>query len=334
MSEPHHTVLITGGTGLVGSFLAEKLLSSGYNVRCLLRYPDKRRWLGDLPVEVVPGDVTKPETLPQAVAGVDSVVHCAALTKAKSVKDFYVFNTQGAVNLYRASIESSPPPNRFVFVSSQAAVGPTKKNHPTTAHDTPNPITDYGKSKLQAEQEILRIQGGTKVVIIRPTAVFGPRDRDIFIYIKTMVNWRIKPFFGSSQHQLSLIYVHDLVDALTKAIQAPSEHLTSTPLFVADPTPYTWAEVTNAMEQTLGHKTIPILLPAFLVTAIAAISELFAGKNPGAFNRQKAAEMLAESWACDVQPTMNSLGWNHITPLQNAINETILWYREHRWIKS
>ena len=333
VSDKPGKVLITGGTGLVGSHLAERLLALGYSVRCLLRYPDRRRWLGDLPVEVAPGDITVPSTLPQAVDGVDAVVHAAALTKAKSPKEYYLFNAIGTRNLLEACVDAPSPPRRFVFCSSQAAVGPTLLNRPRTAQDPPNPITDYGNSKLEAECEITRFSDKIETVIIRPTAVFGPRDRDIFIYFKTMAKWRIKPIFGSSQNMLSSIYVKDLIEILIKALSVPGDQLPSQPLFAADPKPCSWAEITSLIEKSLGYRCITVVFPAFMVMLFASISELFAGKKPSPFNRQKAREMLASSWWCDVQPTINQLKWNSITPLDEAIRATVEWYREQSWIK-
>ena len=333
MSEEAGKILITGGTGLVGSHLAERLLALGYSVRCLLRYPDRRRWLGDLPVEVAPGDVTVPSTLPQAVDGVNAVVHAAALTKANSPKEFYLFNAVGTRNLLEACVNAPSPPRRFIFCSSQAAVGPTLLNRPKTALDPPNPITDYGNSKLEAEREITRFSDKIETVIIRPTAVFGPRDKDIFIYFKTMAKWRIKPIFGSSRNLLSLIYVKDLVEILVKALSIPDNQLPSQPLFAADPKPYSWEEITSLIEKSLGYKCISFVFPGFLVSIFASISEIFSAKKPSAFNRQKAREMLASSWWCDVQPTIDHLNWNSVTPLEDAIRSTVEWYREQKWIK-
>ena len=333
-SERIGKVLVTGGTGFVGSHLVEQLLFQGYSVRCLLRYPDKRRWLGNLPVEVVQGDITLPNTLPKAVEGVESVLHVAGLTKAKSPKDFYHFNGIGTRNLLEACVNTTSLPWRFVYCSSQAAAGPSPLGRAMTGKDSPHPLTDYGKSKLEGEQEVAKIGSAIETVIIRPSAVFGPRDTDIFIYFKILAKWRIKPFFGSSRNSLSLVYVKDLVEALILALTVPKSQIPSEPLFVADPKPYTWAEVTSAIEKAIGHRCFPIVFPCPLVTAIATISEIIAGRNPNAFNRQKAKEMLATSWWCDVKPTMDALDWKTITPLEKAMQDTVNWYREQGWIAS
>ena len=325
-------VLVTGGTGFVGSHLVEQLLSQGYSVRCLLRYPDKRRWLGNLPVEVIQGDITVPDSLPKAVEGIDTVLHVAGLTKAKSLEDFYHFNGTGTRNLLEACVNAASPPRRFVYCSSQAAAGPSPPGRPLTGRDSPHPLTDYGKSKLEGEQEVVKIGSALETVIIRPSAVFGPRDVDIFIYFKTLAKWRIKPFFGSSRNLLSLVYVKDLVEALILAITVPKSQIPVEPLFVADPKPHTWAEVTSAIEKAVGHRCLPMVFPRPLVTLVATISETIAGRNPNAFNRQKAKEMLATSWWCDVKPMMDSLGWKTITPLEKAMQDTVTWYREQGWI--
>jgi nucleoside-diphosphate-sugar epimerase len=333
MANQPRTVLVTGGTGFVGSHLVERLLSLGYTVRCLLRYPDKRRWLTHLPIEVAPGDITIPETLPQAMQGVDAVVHAAALLKAKSSEEFHRFNVQGTRNLLEACAKAPTPPRRFVYLSSVAAAGPAPPDRSITASDSPHPITNYGKSKLQSEQEVAGFKDAVETVIIRPSAVFGPRDRAIFLYFKTIATWRIKPFFGSSFNLLSVIYIADLVEALICALTAPKEQLPDYPLFVADPQVYTWAQIVADMEKALQRKALTVVIPGPIVSIVAAISELFSGKNLGTFNREKAREMLASSWWCDVQPAIDRLGWNSVTPIDQAIRHTVDWYRKQGWIK-
>jgi dihydroflavonol-4-reductase len=328
------TILVTGGTGFVGSHLVERLLSLGYNVRCLLRYPDKRRWLADLPVEVTPGDITVPESLSQAVQGADAVVHAAALLKAKSSEDFYRFNVEGTHNLLEACAKAPTPPRRFVYLSSVAAAGPAPPDRPITVSDPPHPITLYGRSKLQGEQEVSGFKVALETVIIRPSAVFGPRDRGIFLYFKTVALWRFKPFFGSSYNLLSVIYIKDLIEALICALTIAKERLPKHPLFVADPQVYTWAQVVADMEKALQRKALTVVIPAPIVSMVAAISELFSGKSIGTFNREKAKEMLASSWWCDVQPAIDHLDWHSVTPIDQAIQQTVDWYREQGWIRS
>ncbi len=332
MADNTGKILVTGATGLVASHLVERLLAKQYSVRCLLRYPDRRRWLGDQPVEVVKGDITDPVTLPPAVEGIDALVHCAALTTAPTPKDYYRFNTEGTKNLLEACLKSSTPP-RFVFCSSQAAAGPSPPGRPRTAQEAPQPITDYGKSKLQAEQLLLNAGDTIETVIIRPPAVFGPRDKDIFLYFKAMAKWKIQPFFGSRHHVISVVYVEDLVEALALVVSAPRDRLPKEPLFVADPNPYTWTEIASEIADSLNTKSVPVTIPKAIILLTAAINELLSGKNT-AFNRQKAKEMLAPSWWCDPTPAMEILGWKTITPLPEAIRKTTQWYRQQGWIKS
>jgi len=334
MASPSKTILITGGTGLIGSHLAERLLSLGYKVRCLLRYPDKRRWLGDLPVEVAPGDITIPSTLPDAVRGVDAVVHAAALLNARSADDFVRFNVQGTKNLLDACVNASPSPARFVYCSSQAAAGPSPLDRPMTVDDPANPLTEYGKSKLESERLIAGFRNAIETVIIRPSAVFGPRDRQVLLYFKAIATWRIKPFFGSPANRVSVIYVADLVEALICALVAPADHLPAYPVFVADPQPHTWAHIAETMEKALGRRALPLVIPRRVIAAAATISELFSGRKVSVFNREKAREMLASSWWCDPKPAIDHLGWKTVTPLKTAIQQTVDWYRSQGWIKT
>ena len=144
-------VLVTGGTGFIGSHLVEALLEEDYIVRCLVRSKHKLRWLKDLPVQLYEGDCTEPNTLMPAVEGATWVIHTAGLTNANSREAFIQQNAEGTKNLIDACIRYSPDIKRFVFLSSQAAAGPSNGKDPTREEDPPSPITAYGQSKLEAE---------------------------------------------------------------------------------------------------------------------------------------------------------------------------------------
>ncbi len=170
-------ILVTGGTGFIGGHLVENLLARGERVRALVR---RTGLFNNTSVEVAYGDLVTGDGLIPALHGVDTVIHLAGVTKALSTADYYAGNVQATENLARAISGSV----RMVHVSSQAAVGPGPDAAPLTEDAEPHPVTHYGKSKLEGERIVRAIL--PDAVILRPPAVYGPRDTDVFQILKSI----------------------------------------------------------------------------------------------------------------------------------------------------
>ena len=171
-------VLITGASGFLGSHVAEQLKSAGHDVRCLVRKTSNTRFLDELGVELAEGALHQKDSLEKAVEGVDAIIHSAGLVKARSEADFFACNTQGTANLLDAAIEHAPNLKRFVHVSSLEACGPSPDGRPVPHHQE-RPVTAYGRSKLAAEKECLSRKDRLPVVLLRPGAIYGPRDNEL-----------------------------------------------------------------------------------------------------------------------------------------------------------
>ena len=228
--------LVTGSNGFVGSHLVEDLLSRGYEVSCLVRKTSNLRWIEGLKVSFVYGELKDKESLKKAVKSQDFVFHLGGLTKAQNSNDYYKANHLGTKNLVEATLESNPGIKRFVYVSSQAAVGPGKDITPLNEDSPCNPVTDYGKSKLLGEKAVLSYKDKLPITIIRPSGIYGPRDTEIFIFFKLIKN-HIKPLFGFRENYLSLVYVKDLVFGI--CLTAESKKAIGQTYFIADKNPIT-----------------------------------------------------------------------------------------------
>ena len=324
-------VLVTGGTGFVGSHLVERLLRNGYDVTCLVRDLRHLRWLEGLKVRLAQGDCTQPESLAAAVQGVSLVFHCAGLTKAQHARDYYIVNHLGTKNLLEACARYNPGVEKFILVSSQAAAGPSKDGRPVDDGTRPHPVSDYGRSKLLAEDEVRGYKERLPVVILRPPTVYGPRDVDVFELFRWASRGLTLEITGGDRY-LNLCYIEDLAAALLLSAEHGTE--SGSVYFVAEKRSYSWSEFRALLLSTGGVETRTIKIPygaAYLIGLAAEIGSLFTGR-PALANRQKVREAAQRYWLCDTGKIENDLRFRAEYPLQKGLELTWQWYRKNRWL--
>ena len=331
MTAASHRVLVTGATGLVGSHTVERLLMRGWDVTCLVRDPARLRWLTGSNVRIIEGDCTLPGTIPPALDGVSAVIHAAGLTKARWAREYYEVNHLGTRNLLDACANAGNVVKKFVLVSSLAAAGPSLDGEPVKDTDTPRPVSDYGKSKLFAEQEAIRYRARFPLVILRPSAVYGPRDRDMF----ELFRWAAKGLFvkiSGGERYLAPCYVEDLADALVLAVE--KDVLSGSIYFVSEDRPYSWSAFRDVLLRTGGVKARTVTIPYFAAYLMGLLSEaggLLTGR-PALTNRQKVREARQKHWIGDVGKIGRELGFQSAIPLEQGFARTWKWYREQGWI--
>jgi nucleoside-diphosphate-sugar epimerase len=320
-------VLVTGGTGFLGSHLVEALLEQpGAEVYALVRDPAKPRWLkGTDGVRFITGDL---ESVPELPAGLTAVYHLAGLTKTHRTTAYYSVNQEGTASLLRA-LESQAGPVRFVHLSSLAAVGPSEAGRPVTETDSPAPVSPYGRSKLLSEEEVLKRRDRFSVVILRAAAVYGPRDEDFLEYLR-WVRRGVKPIIG--RQVLSMLFIRDAVRACLVAGKPgrPSGEIFN----IADPQPHTWDDISQIASRHLEKRTVPILLPVWTATLAALTSAgLFRlrGKGDSVFNLSKVKQMK-QDWIADTSKARRELGFETLFTLEQGLAETIAWYRWQGWL--
>lgn len=312
-------VLVTGATGFVGSHIAEALLEAGYDVRCGARDPDQPRWLSGIPAEVVPLDLDDPAHLRRALRGMDAVIHAAGITRARRYEDYDRINTVGTRRLATAAREAGA--RRFVLVSSLAARGPDGASHPASA---------YGWSKRKAETGLRSFSGEMETVILRPAAVYGPRDTDLLPLFEMALRGRLA--IPSGPGLLQPVYAPDVAAAALAAVRAtePPTH----PLPVAEPAGYTWKQVAQALETAVGRGVRPVGIPSGAFVFGGHVAERFsqlAGKAP-VFDRRRAEDLARHTWTCDASETERALGWRAEVPLAEGLERTVHWYEKNGWV--
>lgn len=322
--------VVTGATGFVGSHLAERLVAEGADVTCLVRPTSPLGWLRPLPVTLREASLFDAESLRAAVAGADVVLHVAGRIRAAKPADFYRDNVEATRVLARACVEAPNAAMRLVVVSSQAAAGPAPSERPIREEDPPRPLSDYGRSKLLAEEAAREVGDRVEVVVVRPPTVYGPRDPALLPLFR-MIRWRVAPRL-SSNPVVSIVHVADLVDLLWRAAIDPAA--TGRTYFAAQEPTASFRDLVRLVGRATGGRPLELPVPAPLLLAGGALSGALnrLRREPRPFDLAKAREMLRSGWVCTAERARQELGWRPRIPHADGLAETAAWYRRHGWL--
>jgi len=323
---------VTGGTGFVGSHLVEELIGRGYAVRALVRSSEK--WLEGMPVEAVAGDLHDAEALRRGADGADLVAHVAGLTRARDQATLDRANVDGTRAVLDAVSDTAGSP-RVLVTSSLEAMGPNRVGSdgrpvPATEADQPQPVSMYGISKARMEDAIRRDYEGMGVTVIRPPAVYGPREADLYTMAKGAARG-LFPIVGRADvPRLSMVHVRDLVRGMADLAEAPEA--AGETFFVGTPG-VSWAQVRAALEAALGRKTLALQVPGALVGAVGTLAERVGGLV-GTLPPLTAdkAEAARHAWICSSDKAAQAVGYAPEVGLVDGWTETIAWYRRQGWL--
>jgi nucleoside-diphosphate-sugar epimerase len=264
--------------------------------------------------------------------GVTHVFHLAGVTKGRTLAHFRAGNVFPTANVLAALAARSGVPPRVVLVSSQAAAGPASAaDAPVREADRPVPVENYGRSKLQAEQAVARYRDSLPITIIRPSSVYGPRDRD-FLKVFRQASSRVAVHAAPRDHSFSLVHVSDLVSALILAAEHPAA--AGKTYFVGD-APVTWRGLYHEVAQAASATPIQLQLPLVAVRIAAHAGDLLSTitGRVSLLNKNKAALARPRWWLCDASRARGELGWQPAMPLQRGVQETYLWYVTAGWLR-
>lgn len=324
--------LITGASGFIGSNLAARLVAEGAEVACVVRASSNLSRLGAEGVEMVSADLNQPEdpALNRAVARAEVIFHLAGVTRALSRDGYFQGNLETTRHLTRAMAAHGRPGQRLVYLSSQAAAGPSHQA-PGLGEDAPSrPVSDYGRSKLATEEHLLALPG-LGATIIRPPAVYGPGDAD-FLSVFRWIKRGIIALNGLNPLPMSLVYVEDLVRAVTLA--ARSEAAKGRIYFVTDGVAHTFESMARAAAQAMGRHPLVVRIPLPLVHLVTAINGL-AGRITGRaeyLNPDKWHEIKQPGWLCDGSRICAELGFAPRVNLARGMAATLAWYNQRGWL--
>lgn len=324
-------VLITGASGFVGFHLIEAALAKDLEIYAAIRKSSDIKHLASLNIKYTYPNFSDVDSLTKDLDEnrYDFIIHAAGTTKAKNQEEYNKVNATYTANLAKAVEKSKPGLVKMVFISSLAALGPlTHTNGFITETSSPAPVTAYGKSKLLAEQQLKDYK--LPLIVLRPTGVYGPRDKDIFIILKTFSRG-LEPYIGKKEQQLSFVYVKDLAVASINALFTDDKANDS--YNITDGHCYTRYEMANITKNVLSRKTLKFHLPISVVKGLALILEKTFGmfdKTP-ALNVEKLNELTAVNWCCDIEKAQKYLNYNPAYNLQQGLEEALTWYKHNQW---
>lgn len=328
-------ILVTGASGFIGSFIVEEAIRQGFDTWAAVRGSSSREYLQDERINFIELNLSSEEQLCEQLRPhrFDYVVHAAGVTKCVDKRDFYRINTEGTQNLVTALRRLEMPLKRFVYISSLSVFGAIREQQPykeICETDTPQPNTEYGRSKLVAEQW-LDTQKDFPYVVLRPTGVYGPREKDYYIMAKS-IKQHSDFSVGYKRQDITFVYVTDVVQAVFLAMEKGK---TGRKYFLSDGEVYQSTTFSDYIHEALGRPWwIRIKAPVWVLRIVTFCGE-YAGRLVGkvsALNNDKYNILRQRNWRCDIQPAVSELGYRPQVLLKEGVQRTIAWYKEHGWL--
>ena len=329
-------ILITGASGFIGSFIVEEALKQGFETWAAIRKSSSKEYLQDERIHFIELNLSSKAQLIEQLRPhqFDYVVHAAGVTKCLNKADFRRINTEGTKNLVDALLHLQMPLKRFVFLSSLSVFGAIKEQLPydeIREDDTPKPNTEYGRSKLEAEKYIDSIGSRLPYTILRPTGVYGPREKDYFMMAKS-IKQHIDFAVGYQRQDITFVYVTDVVQAVFLALEKGE---TGRKYFLSDGQVYQSTTFSDLIHEELGRPWwLRITAPVWVLRVVTFFGE-YIGHMTGkvtALNNDKYNILRQRNWRCDIEPARRELGFEPKVQLKEGVKTTIQWYKDHKWL--
>ena len=329
-------ILITGASGFIGSFIVEEALKQGFETWAAIRKSSSKEYLQDERIHFIELNLSSKAQLIEQLRPhqFDYVVHAAGVTKCLNKADFRRINTEGTKNLVDALLDLQMPLKRFVFLSSLSVFGAIKEQLPydeIREDDTPKPNTEYGRSKLEAERYIDSIGSRLPYTILRPTGVYGPREKDYFMMAKS-IKQHIDFAVGYQRQDITFVYVTDVVQAVFLALEKGE---TGRKYFLSDGQVYQSTTFSDLIHEELGRPWwLRITAPVWVLRVVTFFGE-YIGHMTGkvtALNNDKYNILRQRNWRCDIEPARRELGFEPKIQLKEGVKTTIRWYKDHKWL--
>lgn len=329
-------LLVTGASGFIGSFVVEEALRRGMEVWAGVRKSSSRQYLQDSRIHLIELDFSSAATLREQLRGhrFDYVVHAAGATKCLRTDDFFRVNTEGTKHLVDALLALNMPLKRFIYLSSLSVFGAIREQQPyqeIDENDLPRPNTAYGRSKLEAERYLDSIGNDFPYIVLRPTGVYGPREKDYFLMAKS-IKQHMDFSVGFRRQDITFVYVEDVVQAVFLAFD---HGMNGRKYFLSDGNVYQSSDFSNYIHDALGRPfRVRLTAPLWVLRLVTRVGEWW-GRATGrmtALNNDKYNILRQRNWRCNIEPAMDELGYHARFDLKRGTDLTIRWYQENHWL--
>ena len=333
------SILITGASGFIGSFIVEEALKRKFAVWAGIRSSSSKKYLRERKIHFLELDFAHPNELRAQLSGhkgtynkFDYIVHCAGLTKCRDKKEFDLVNYLQTKYFVDTIRELNMVPKQFIYISTLSVFGPVheKDYAPIKETDICTPNTAYGLSKLKAELYIQSIPG-FPYVFYRPTGVYGPREMDYFLMAKSIRN-HMDFSVGFKRQDLTFVYVKDIVQAIFLGIE---KQISRRAYFLSDGKVYKSSAFSDLIRKELGNPyVIRLRCPLIVLKVVSLLAEFVATRSgkSSTLNSDKYKIMKQRNWQCDITPVMKELGYVPEYDLEKGVKETIAWYKNEGWL--
>lgn len=333
------SILITGASGFIGSFIVQEALERNFNVWAGIRASSSKRYLTDSKIRFLELNFAQPNELREQLSEYkkkyhkfDYIVHCAGVTKCVDKKEFDQVNYLQTKCFVDLLCELKMIPKQFIYISTLSVFGPIheKDYSPISENDTPEPNTAYGLSKLKAELYIQSLSG-FPYVIYRPTGVYGPREADYFLMAKS-IRQHTDFSVGYKRQDLTFVYVKDIVQAIFLGID---KGVSRRAYFLSDGEVYNSRAFSDLIQKELGDPfVIHLRCPLIVLKIVSLLAEFIATRSgkSSTLNSDKYKIMKQRNWQCDITPVVKELGYLPKYNLEKGVKETIAWYKKEGWL--
>ena len=333
------SILITGASGFIGSFIVQEALKRRFGVWAGIRASSSKKYLKERKIHFLELDFAHPNELRAQLSGhkgtynkFDYIVHCAGVTKCADKNDFDRVNYLQTKYFVDTLRELNMILKQFIYISTLSVFGPIREKDytPIREEDTPAPNTAYGLSKLKAELYIQSLPG-FPYVIYRPTGVYGPREADYFLMAKS-IRQHTDFSVGYKRQDLTFVYVKDIVQAIFLGIE---KEVSRRAYFLADGKVYKSRAFSDLIQKELGSPfVIHIKCPLIVLKVVSLLAEFIATRSgkSSTLNSDKYKIMKQRNWQCDITPAVKELGYAPEYDLEKGVKETIAWYKNEGWL--
>lgn len=333
------SILITGASGFIGSFIVQEALKRKFGVWAGVRPTSSRKYLTERKIHFLELDFAHPNELRAQLSGhkgtynkFDYIVHCAGVTKCANQHEFDHVNYLQTKYFLDTLLELNMVPKQFIYISTLSVFGPIRENDytPIREDDMPAPNTAYGLSKLKAELYIQSLPG-FPYVIYRPTGVYGPREADYFLMAKS-IKQHVDFSVGYKRQDLTFVYVKDIVQAIFLGIE---KQVSRRAYFLSDGNVYKSRAFSDLIQKELGNPfVIHLKCPLIILKVVSLLAEFAASRSgkSSTLNSDKYKIMKQRNWQCDITPVVHELGYAPEYDLEKGVKETIAWYKDEGWL--